>query len=409
MDGTAEEITHLRRGLSDLVVVLALPAVWSGREPSHVARTLVDVLVRMLDLEFAYLRVNESVEGSATEWARASHRRDIQANEIGRSLEAWLAGDAADRYRAVPNPVGDGVVSIALFRLGVQQEVARLIVGSRQAEFPTKMQHLLMQVAANQAAIALQDLRHLRHQMHANEEKARSELAHVSRRATLAAMTASITHEIQQPLTAIITNGIFGSKLLADAKPDLDELRSVLKDIVDAGQRAGEIIANIHGMFRKDAGEAITLDANALVLDVLAMVRAELTGHRIAVQQELADDLPAIAGKRTPLQQVLLNLIMNAVDAMSAVADRPRCLSIRTELHESDWVRITVADDGPGVDPADLHRIFDAFFTTKPQGTGMGLSICRSIVEAHGGRLTVSARVPHGASFHVQLRGSPSA
>jgi C4-dicarboxylate-specific signal transduction histidine kinase len=387
VDTTAEETPHLRRCLNDLVVVLALPAVWSGQAPSHIARTLVDVLVRMLCLEFAYVTVNESAGGSRTEWARSSDRRDVPPQEIGRVLNAWLRADVPDPIRALPNPVGNGLVSIAVFRLGVQQEVGRLIAGCKRADFPTKIEQLIMQVAANQAAIGLQELQHARQQKDATAEKARRELAQVSRRATLAAMTASLTHEIQQPLTEIVTNGAIGSRWLEGAEPDLDELRLALKNIVDAGQRASDVIANIGAMLRKDRREAMSLDANALVLDVLALVRAELESQRISVQPRLGTDLPTIVGERVPLQQVLLNLIMNAVDAMSSVTDRARQLSIQTETYLSDHVLITVADAGPGIDPADMPHIFEAFFTTKPDGLGMGLSICRSIVEAHGGRL----------------------
>jgi signal transduction histidine kinase len=409
VETTAEETPHLRRCLNDLVVVLALPAVWSGQEPSHIARTLVAVLVRMLRLEFAYVTVNESAAGSRTEWARSSDRRDIPPQEIGRVLDAWLTADVPDPIRALPNPVGDGLVSIAVFRLGVQQEVGRLVAGCQRPDFPTKIEQLVMQVAANQAAIGLQELRHARQQREAGEEKARRELAQVSRRATLAAMTASIAHEIQQPLTMIVTNGAIGSRLLEGEEPDLDELRLALKNTVDAGLRASDVIANIRAMLRKDRREAVPLDVNALVLDVLALVRAELESHRISVQPQLGASLPTIVGERVPLQQVLLNLVVNAVDAMRAVTDRPRELSVRTQTYGSDQLLITVADNGTGIDAGDMPHIFEAFFTTKPDGLGMGLSICRSIVEAHGGRLWVTPRVPHGSMFHVQLRRSTTA
>lgn len=403
VESTAEEIKRLQRCLNDLVVVLALPAVWTRHEPSQIAHTLVDVLVRMLRLDFAYVRLSDSVDSAGTEWARSAERRDISPHEIGRTLERWLTAEPADPTAGVPNPVGDGVVSIAVFRLGVQEEVGRLIVASGRQDFPTRVERLLMQVAANQAATGLQESRHLRQQRQAAEEKARRELAQVARRTTLAAMTASIAHEIQQPLAAIVTNAQAGLRWLAREDADLDELRAALKEIVEAGRRATGIMANIRAMFRQDGQDAAPLDVNALVRDVLALVRAELESHQIVARQDLREDVPPVSGEPVPLQQVVLNLILNAVDAMSSLTDRPRELSIQTQPDGSDHVRITVTDAGTGIDPANVDRIFEAFFTTKPQGMGMGLSICRWIVEAHGGQLWVTPGVPHGSAFHVQL------
>jgi PAS domain S-box-containing protein len=231
---------------------------------------------------------------------------------------------------------------------------------------------------------------------------ARRELARVGRRTTLAAMTASIAHEINQPLAAIVTNGSVSLRRLAAAEPDLGAVRASLERIVDDGHRASDIIASLRAMFGKDEQEGVPLDVNELVRDVLALIQGELDSHRVGVYAELADDLPQIVGERVALQQVLLNLAMNAIDAMSALTERVRVLSIRTRSHASG-AQITVSDCGAGVDPKDLNRVFEAFYTTKPQGMGMGLYICRSIVEAHGGRLWAEPCLPCGASFHVQL------
>ena len=232
---------------------------------------------------------------------------------------------------------------------------------------------------------------------------ARRELTQVTRRTTLAAMTASIAHEINQPLASIVTNADAALMWLDRDEPDLDEVRMALTHIVESGHRTSDILAGIRAMFRKDGQERVRLDVNDLVRDVLALAQVELDTHHVAVHKDLLDALPGVVGQRVPLQQVLLNLIMNAVDAMSALTDRTPQLSVKTLVHESSDVLITVADCGVGIDPKDIRRIFHAFFTTKPQGMGMGLAICRSIVEAHGGRLWAVPGTPHGSVFHVRL------
>ncbi len=229
------------------------------------------------------------------------------------------------------------------------------------------------------------------------------ELAQVTRRTTLATMTASIAHEVSQPVAAIAVNANAGFRLLESSEPDLGAVRSALEQIVQDSHCASDILKNIRGMFRKDNQEGISLNVNDLVRDVLALARGELESQHIVVRRELLDTLPKIVGERVPLQQVLLNLTMNAADAMSSLTDRARELSIKTQVDESDSVLITIADDGIGLDPQNVNRIFEAFFTTKPQGMGMGLSICRSIIEAHRGRIWVTPGTPQGSVFYVQL------
>jgi len=234
-------------------------------------------------------------------------------------------------------------------------------------------------------------------------QEARRELAQVARRTTLATMTASIAHEINQPLAAIVSNASAGLRWLTRTEPDLAEARSALELIVDSGHRASAIITNTRAMFRKDGQQRETFSANDLARDVLALVKGELERHGVIPQMDLDKDLPLVVGERVPLQQVLLNLIMNAAEAMNSIVDRKRLLSLKTRVHETDSVLITVTDSGTGIDPTAMDSIFEAFFTTKPEGMGMGLSICRSIVESHDGRLWVTPATPYGSVFHVQL------
>lgn len=236
----------------------------------------------------------------------------------------------------------------------------------------------------------------------------RRDLARASRQTTIGAMTASIAHEINQPLSALVTNGGIGLRLLA--KPDCDpgEMREVLARIIEDGHRAGHIISSIRAMFGKDHREKSAVNVRDPICEVLALVHGELESQRVSLQVDLHEDLPQVMADRVQLQQVFLNLIMNAIEAMSSVEDRERLLLVKSELHEASDVLIMVEDSGPGIDPNDINRIFDSFFTTKSHGMGLGLSICQSIIESHGGRLWASARRPHGAVFYVQLPGGVS-
>jgi PAS domain S-box-containing protein len=242
-------------------------------------------------------------------------------------------------------------------------------------------------------------------QKHAEDRlrEARQELERVSRQTTIGAMAASIAHELNQPLTAIVGYGNVGLQRLSRSDPNLDEVQKALRRIVDSGLRAADIITSIRGMFRKDNHEKLLVGINDLVREVLTLIHGDLESRQIILRTELHDALPKISGERVPLQQVLLNLIMNATDAMSAVTGRERQLTIQTVLSEPASVRVTIEDTGCGIDGAHLDRVFDAFFTTKTDGMGLGLSICRSIVEAHGGKLWALRRSPFGTAFHLTL------
>lgn len=232
---------------------------------------------------------------------------------------------------------------------------------------------------------------------------ARVELARVMQMTAISQMAASIAHEINQPLAAIVANGNAALRWLARATPDLDEARAALECIVNDSHHASEVIAGIRSMFRKEGQAGAPLDVNHLVREALALLQGEIRGQQVTIRSELAEELPQVPANRVQLQQVVVNLIMNAVDAMSTVVNRARILRVRTEIDEFNNLLITVEDSGVGIDPENMERVFDAFFTTKTDGTGMGLSICRSIVESHGGRLSVSAGQPHGSIFRVSL------
>jgi putative pyrimidine permease RutG len=231
-----------------------------------------------------------------------------------------------------------------------------------------------------------------------------AQLARATQLTTMEEAAASIGHEIKQPLTAIIMHGNAGARWLANVPPGIEEAMAALKHIVADGHRATQVIDSMRAMFRKDGGErAELLDINDVVRDVIALLRDELDGAGVTVRLDLVDGLPQVLIDRIQLQQVVLNLLNNAVEAMSGVRDRPRVLDVRTSFDAPDHVVMAISDSGSGIDPKNVRHIFDPFFTTKLRGMGMGLSICRSIVETHGGRLWVSPGTPHGSVFHVRL------
>jgi C4-dicarboxylate-specific signal transduction histidine kinase len=231
--------------------------------------------------------------------------------------------------------------------------------------------------------------------------EAQTELAHVNRVTTMVQLAASITHEVNQPLGAMVNSANACVRWLA--AQNLERARQSALRIVADGQRAADTITRIRALARNAPSHQDWLDLNATIRDVLALARSEVHRHGVVVETQLAADVPRILGDRIQLQQVLLNLIMNAIEAMNGVGDGPRVLVVRSDPDAAPGVLVAVCDSGPGLDPQRLDRLFDAFYTTKPHGLGMGLAISRSIIEAHGGRLWATANVPHGAVFQFTL------
>jgi PAS domain S-box-containing protein len=232
---------------------------------------------------------------------------------------------------------------------------------------------------------------------------ARGEVSRVTQRMAMGEMAASILREIGQPLGAIAANANAGLRRLADAAPDLDEVRSPFQCVVDDSQRANEVIEKIRLIFNPDPPTKVLLDVNKVIRDVIALVRGDIENQRVSVRTELANKLPQVQANLVQLQQGIVNLVTNAVEAMHGVANRRRVLRIKTEIYETSHLLITVEDSGTGIDPKDLDNILEPFFTTKTNRMGMGLSICWSIIANHGGRLAVSHGQPHGSIFQVFL------
>jgi C4-dicarboxylate-specific signal transduction histidine kinase len=574
MEQTADEIRRLQGCINDLISVLALPAMWRGQESAQIVSTMLEVLVGMLRLDFAYVRLKDPAGDAPIEMVRLAHSRNPSAppQEIGQVLNQWFADDPRKRPPLVRNPLGDGDIPIVTLPLGLQDEIGVIVAGSQRADFPAQTERLLLSVAANQAAIGLQEARLMSEQKRvakeldlrvaqrtrelaaANEElkreiaereraeekqrqdekqlkrseaflaegqrlsstgsfswrvasneitwsdqiyrifeidpllpvtlqlmnarthpediaafndelararrygrdfeveyrlqladrsvkyvhvvahatrdhdgqleyigavqdvterrlsddtlgRVRSELAHVARVTTLGALTGSIAHEVNQPLAGIITNASTCLRMLAADPPNIDGARETARRAIRDGNRAADVIARLRALFGNKGTATESVDLNEATREVLALSSSELQRGRVIVRAELADDLSSVSGDRVQLQQVVLNLLLNASEAMSQVEDRPRQIVVRTDRDDGDGVRLTVQDAGVGFDPHNLERLFDAFYTTKSGGMGIGLSISRSIIESHHGRLWAAPNDGPGATFSFSLPG----
>ena len=247
--------------------------------------------------------------------------------------------------------------------------------------------------------------RHITERKRAEEalRSAHAELAHANRVATMGQLTASVAHEVSQPIAATVLNAQAALRWLGAQPPNLNEVGRILGQIRDDGKRAGDVIGWIRALIKKAPPRKESLEINEAILEVIALTHGQAAQNGVSVRTQLAEGLPLFQADRVQLQQVILNLILNAVEAMSGASEETRELLISTAADASNGVLVSLRDSGPGLDPATLEHLFDAFYTTKSSGLGMGLSICRSIIEAHGGRIWAGANEPRGAAFHFTL------
>jgi C4-dicarboxylate-specific signal transduction histidine kinase len=320
------------------------------------------------------------------------HIPDLAAHAV------YRAGDAA----AVALVKSGLRTSLFVPMLRNDELVGSLAIGRQRIEHFTDKEIELVTDFAAEAAIALEITRRER-----QLREVQMELAHASRVATMGQLTASITHELKQPMTAARTGASAALRWLDKTPPDLAEVRDALAGIVSATDRAGDVVNRIGALMRKAPPRKEVLDLNEAILEVIALTHSEAIKTGVTVRAELAPCLPRIHSDRVQLQQVMLNLIVNGIQAINDVADGERDLLITTEGTE-DGMRVGVRDTGPGLSPETLERLFEPFYTTKPNGMGMGLSICRSIVEAHGGRLWATGHASQGALFQFTIPARPA-
>jgi signal transduction histidine kinase len=297
-----------------------------------------------------------------------------------------------------------------LQRWGISEN--RLPVGSEtRFRSPTAWEQYRWEIILISAVLVLQSLligglfyeHRRRRQAEVEASRRMAELAHMNRSAAIGEMSASIAHEIKQPLAAIVTNADAGLRLLAKDTPDVEEAALALKSIVGNGYRASQVIETIRAMFKKEISNRTLVDINDAIRDVLTLLHIELDEHEVLTKATLKEGLPRVMADPVQLQQVIFNLVRNAIEAMSSTAAGSRILQLRSESTETEECIVAIEDSGPGIEPEALKRIFEPFFTSKSKGMGVGLSICRSIVEAHGGRLSAASAKPRGAIFEISL------
>src|SRR5882724_504545 len=311
-----------------------------------------------------------------------THIPDLTALEGYHRDDYWIA--------AVNAGIRTGLV-VPLFN---DNEIVGIItLGRKQVQPFTDNQISLFGDFAAQATIALESTRRER-----QYREAQMVLAHANRVATMGQLTASITHEVNQPITAAVTYALAARRWLSADPPNFHEVDDALSRIVKEGNRAGEVVGRIRALIKKAPARKDAVAINDAILEVIALTRTEVANNSVSVRTQLAEGLPRVQGDRVQLQQVLLNLIINAIEAMRDVGEKERELLISSR-NEPDGVSVEVRDSGPGFAPAELDRVFEAFYITKPSGLGLGLSICLSIIEAHNGRLWASPNVPRGAIF----------
>jgi len=417
----ADENLRLRAALRDLVALSTIPAWWIGIEPRMIAVGLADILAGSLGFDFAFVRLLDPTGGVAI---------DVTSGCATREFLDWLqvqlsTFDGSLRRQIIPNVVGfdDRLKSLRgiIIPVGFNAYAGLVAVGCERSNFPTETDRMLLTVAANHAATAFRSANLILERRRAEEEarKARdelemkvmertaelqrtmAELAHMNRLATAGILLASIAHEINQPLTGIVMGAIAARRWLALREPGIEEARDALDQIESAGHRAGEIIASLRGMFKKETQARNPIDINKQIFTVLAIVRHELQKHGVKLRTELDESVPALEGDRVQLQQVVLNLVMNAIEAMQSAA--PRILSIRSCVSKPNFVHVAVEDTGTGIDPSNHDHIFNPMFTTKERGMGIGLSICHSIIESHNGRIWVTRGIDKGSIFQFEL------
>jgi signal transduction histidine kinase len=403
------EITRHRAAISEVLRAIAS----SPHDLQPIFDTILDSAKRLCQAEAASLRLSEpaglrlvAVTGNVP-WSPPElleHSSYIGLSAASRSPVHIPDQSAHELYRRgdpyILTSVNVGGFRTLLVVPMVKDEkvIGVVIVGRTRVQPFTDKQIELVTDFAAQAAIGLQFTRR-----ELEYRQVQNELAHANRVATIGQLTASIAHELKQPLTAAVTNASANLGWLKRDPPEIDEAKRTVEQVIKDVMRASDVIDRIHSLVKKHAPRMEKLDINGAILEVVGLIQSEVIKNGVTARMELAASLPHIQGDRVQLQQVILNLMINALQAMSDLAGGERELHVTTELIASEGVRVGVRDSGPGFSAENLQHLFAPFYTTKPNGMGMGLSICRSIIEDHGGRLWATRLDPQGALFQFTI------
>jgi len=416
IDFTGLPMAELRRRVATLpedAIIYFTTLTFDGDRPAYISR---DALVSVLEV------ANRPIVVDLDTNVGFGSLGGLVADPVPIGTEAAkVALRILNGETNIPVVMGNFVTPVfdwrALQRWGISE--SKLPPGSSlRFRQPTAWEQYQWQIIVIAAAFLLQSVLmtglFLEHRRRLSAEalarRSMGELANMNRVATAGELSASIAHEVNQPLAAMVTNANAGLRFLMRATPDIDSTRAALERVVKDGHRAGDVIKSMRAMFKKeDEEDRPWLDINEVVRDVLVLLRGELQAQGIVVRDDLARQLPLVQGHKGQLQQVILNLVRNAADAMSQISDRARVLRLSSEREPPSGVLVSIEDSGTGIDPQHVDRLFEAFFTTKSNGMGMGLAICRSIVEAHSGRLWATSDLNYGAVFHIALpAGEPA-
>ena len=401
---------ELLRFVSNMSGIGALRSTWNRHSSDSIVATLAAALLRMLNLRFIFLRLHDTGRDAAHDFFRIDRRYALGNEPVTVVLQPWLTHPDSAGHRLDYRPFGSKALSVTTLELG-SSGLGRMIVAAPRDRFPDELEQLLLRAAVNEACVALLEhslqstARDIVERKRAEQAlaKAQQELAHAGRVFSIGELTASLAHEINQPLAAIVANANASRRWLDRKVPNYKLAQASLESIVRDGNRASAIIQRVRSFSAKALPSRAPLDVNDVIREVIAIASHEIAREQVGLQTQLAEALPAVVADRIELQQVVLNLVINSIEALRPIVGRPKELLISSSRRNRSTVEVAITDNGSGIDAQHMERMFDAFFTTRSHGMGLGLAISRRIIEAHNGTLRVSPNPRWGLTLAFTL------